>query len=72
MEAFLKDEISFTSIAAVVEETLNRTPNRTPASVREVLEIDECSRDVARSVVRELSRTSNRVFDTITPLSVRS
>jgi 1-deoxy-D-xylulose-5-phosphate reductoisomerase len=53
VEAFLREEISFQSIAAVVEETLERVPVRQPASVQEVLEIDELSRTAARQIVTE-------------------
>ena len=53
VEAFLSGRISFPSIAAVVEETLARVPNREPGSVQEILEIDEQSRSVARNVVQE-------------------
>ncbi len=53
VDAFLKEQISFPAIAAVVEETLARVPNRQAASIDEVLEIDEFSRSVARQVVRE-------------------
>src|ERR1700730_16071026 len=71
VEAFLKEEISFPSIADVVQETLERMPNRTPDSVREVLEIDEQSRVMARNIVREFSRASNPSFETSGPLPVR-
>jgi 1-deoxy-D-xylulose-5-phosphate reductoisomerase len=54
VEAFLQERISFPSIARVVEETLNRVPNREPGSVEEVLQIDERSRAVARQVIAEL------------------
>src|SRR5512133_2818443 len=40
VEAFLEERIGFTGIAAVVEETLCRIPNRQPQSVGEILEID--------------------------------
>jgi len=53
VEAFLKEQISFPSIAVVVEETLERVPVQQPASIQGVLEIDELSRSVARQVVRE-------------------
>jgi 1-deoxy-D-xylulose-5-phosphate reductoisomerase len=52
VEAFLAGQISFPSIAAVVEETLERVPNREAGSVQEILEIDQQSRSMARSVVR--------------------
>jgi 1-deoxy-D-xylulose-5-phosphate reductoisomerase len=53
VEAFLAGKISFPSIAAVVEETLAKVPNREAASVGEILEIDEQSRAVARNIVLE-------------------
>jgi len=48
VEAFLKEEIGFTGIAEVVEETLGRVPNRQPQSVDEILRIDRESREAAR------------------------
>jgi 1-deoxy-D-xylulose-5-phosphate reductoisomerase len=53
VEAFLNGQISFPSIAAVVEETLGRVPGRQAASIQEILDIDEQSRSTARSIVRE-------------------
>jgi len=53
VEAFLDGRISFPRIAAVVEETLARVPNREAASVQEILEIDEQSRAMARNIVNE-------------------
>lgn len=56
VEAFLKGEIGFTGIAAVVEETLNRMPDRQPRTVPDILEIDKESRSMARSLAaRETS-----------------
>jgi 1-deoxy-D-xylulose-5-phosphate reductoisomerase len=52
VEAFLREEISFPAIAEVVEETLERVPNQSPASIQRVLEIDESSRAIAREMVR--------------------
>ena len=57
VDAFLKERIPFSAIAAVVEETLERVPNRQPGSIQEVLEIDERSRSVAREIVRHKSQT---------------
>ena len=56
VEAFLERRISFPAIAAVVEQTLERVPARRPASVAEVLDIDEQSRHVARESVREIAQ----------------
>jgi 1-deoxy-D-xylulose-5-phosphate reductoisomerase len=53
VDAFLGRQISFPSIAAVVEETLARVPNREAATIQEILEIDEQSRSVARKIVLE-------------------
>jgi 1-deoxy-D-xylulose 5-phosphate reductoisomerase len=47
----LKGKIGFPRIAAVVEETLRRMPNRQPNTVGEILEIDEESRSLARELV---------------------
>jgi 1-deoxy-D-xylulose-5-phosphate reductoisomerase len=60
VEAFLGQQISFPSIAAVVEETLARVPNREAGTIREILEIDEQSRGVARSIVRERAGVRER------------
>ena len=53
VEAFLAGQISFPSIAAVVEEALERVPSREAASVQEILEIDEQSRETARNIVQK-------------------
>ncbi|MGA2580589.1 MAG: 1-deoxy-D-xylulose-5-phosphate reductoisomerase [Bryobacteraceae bacterium] len=50
VEAFLHGEISFPGIAAVVEETLSRIPNRQPRTVADILEIDQESRCMARGL----------------------
>jgi 1-deoxy-D-xylulose-5-phosphate reductoisomerase len=68
VEAFLREGISFQSIAAVVEETLERVPVRQPASVQEVLEIDELSRTAARQIVTE----HNKKYEERGHLSVKA
>lgn len=52
VEAFLNGEIPYPRIAEVVEETLQQMPARTPGSIAEVLDIDDQSRQVARSIAR--------------------
>ena len=52
VDAFLNERISFSAISEVAEETLSRVAVRHPASIGEVLEIDEESRSVAREIVR--------------------
>jgi 1-deoxy-D-xylulose-5-phosphate reductoisomerase len=49
--AFLEGEISFTAIARVVGETLERMPARHPSSVDEILAIDGEARRLARNVI---------------------
>jgi 1-deoxy-D-xylulose-5-phosphate reductoisomerase len=53
VDAFLKEQISFTGLFEVVSETVSKVPSRTPKTVGEVLEIDRESREVARSLVRQ-------------------
>lgn len=53
VDAFLREQISFPAIPAVIEETLERVPVREPASIEEILEVDELSRSVARQIVRK-------------------
>lgn len=68
VEAFLNERISFTSIPAVIEETLDRVPSHEPGSIGEVLEIDELSRSVAREAVAKKAE----VFQERGRLSVRA
>ena len=56
VDAFLKEEITFPGIAAVVEDTLNAVTPRDPKTVSEVLEMDIESRAVAREMVQRRSR----------------
>ena len=49
--SFLAGQIGFPSIARVVARTLEKMPHREPASVAEVLEIDETARRTARQVI---------------------
>ncbi len=58
VEAFLKGEISFTGIAAVVEDTLHAVPARACNTVEQILEVDRLSRERAREFARERSRAA--------------
>jgi 1-deoxy-D-xylulose-5-phosphate reductoisomerase len=51
VEAFLQGKIPFPSIHEVIQETLSRTPCRSPRTIGEVLEIDRESRNCARELV---------------------
>jgi 1-deoxy-D-xylulose-5-phosphate reductoisomerase len=55
VEAFLGRRIGFPQIAEIVSETLNQIPNRHPASVGDILEIDEQSRAKARELVSRVT-----------------
>jgi 1-deoxy-D-xylulose-5-phosphate reductoisomerase len=51
VEAFLSERISFPEISDVITETLDRVPASTPASIGQVLAIDQESRATARNAV---------------------
>jgi len=51
VEAFLQGRISFPAIARVVEETLQRMPDREPANIEEILGIDGDARRMALNVI---------------------
>jgi len=51
VEAFLQGRINFPAIARVVEETLQRMPDRDPFSVEEILAIDGEARRAALEVI---------------------
>jgi 1-deoxy-D-xylulose-5-phosphate reductoisomerase len=69
VEAFLKGEIGFPGIAAVVEETLNRMPERDPVTAGDILEIDEQSRAVARQIVGQ--RVGHRTVSVAQPVAAK-
>jgi 1-deoxy-D-xylulose-5-phosphate reductoisomerase len=51
VEAFLEGRIGFLSIAEVVEEALARVAPRSPASIEEVIAVDQETRAVARRIL---------------------
>ena len=53
VESFLTGEITYLGIAAVVEETLERMPNRQAGSIGDILEIDKESRALARRLIEK-------------------
>jgi 1-deoxy-D-xylulose-5-phosphate reductoisomerase len=53
VEAFLREEIAFSEIPVVIEDTLSAVGTSRPNSVEQVLAIDQQSRAVAREVVRK-------------------
>jgi 1-deoxy-D-xylulose-5-phosphate reductoisomerase len=56
VEAFLQERITFPGIGEVVEETLGRVGTGPMHSVADVMEADERSREVARSIVKSRGR----------------
>lgn len=58
VEAFLERAIPFTGIPDTIEQVLETTPERHPATIEEVLALDNQSRELAREVLtgREASR----------------
>jgi len=58
VEAFLREQIPFPAIAAVVEDTLSVMPYREAASIHDLLDIDRRSRSAAADAVRR--RASRR------------
>jgi len=60
VEAFLARRIGFPQIAEIVDETLSRIPNRQPASVGDILAVDEESRAKARELVSQITREVNK------------
>ena len=60
VEAFLDGRIPFPAIAETVEETLARQPPREPATIEEVISIDQASREVARQVLAESRGATKR------------
>jgi 1-deoxy-D-xylulose-5-phosphate reductoisomerase len=53
VEAFLQGRIRFPAIAEVVEETLTRQPWREPATIEEVIALDQESRELAAGIIDE-------------------
>ena len=69
VEAFLLGQIPFPAIAETVEETLNRQPGREPETIKDVLAIDQESREVARAVIgRSDSKVGVAKGSEITPV----
>ncbi len=65
VEAFLAGRIPFPAIANTVEETLLRHPGTEPATIEEVLAIDQSSRALAREILAEPRRTMVLVDHTV-------
>jgi 1-deoxy-D-xylulose-5-phosphate reductoisomerase len=62
VSAFLREQISFSGIARVVRETLEKVPVRTAQSIGEVLEIDRESRSIARQVIAGMAENAAALY----------
>jgi 1-deoxy-D-xylulose-5-phosphate reductoisomerase len=51
VEAFLAGQIGFPSIYKIVEQTVSKLPNRQPATIDDILEVDKESRSLARELI---------------------
>jgi 1-deoxy-D-xylulose-5-phosphate reductoisomerase len=63
VEAFLAGKIPFPAIAQVVENTLSRQMSCEPATIKDVIAVDEASRTTARQVVAESRWTATTTGD---------
>jgi 1-deoxy-D-xylulose-5-phosphate reductoisomerase len=54
--AFLERRISFPEIYRIVEQTVSKLPNRQPATIGDILEIDKESRSLARELMARDSK----------------
>jgi 1-deoxy-D-xylulose-5-phosphate reductoisomerase len=61
VQAFLDGRISFSGIAAVVEDTLAKVPPRQPSSIGDILEVDRLSREAAAGLVSLRSESAQFV-----------
>ena len=55
VEAFLQGAISFPAIARTIEGVLEAIPESHPATIREVLALDEQAREMARYAVKSIA-----------------
>jgi 1-deoxy-D-xylulose-5-phosphate reductoisomerase len=61
VEAFLERAISFPAIARTIEEVLEAIPESHPATISEVLAIDQQAREMARSVVKSIASPAGKL-----------
>lgn len=61
VEAFLERAIPFPAIARTIEEVLEAIPESHPATISEVLVIDQQAREMARSAVKSIASPAGKV-----------
>jgi 1-deoxy-D-xylulose-5-phosphate reductoisomerase len=59
--AFLEGAISFPAIARTIEEVLEEIPESHPATIGEVLALDEHARELARHAVKSITSPAGRI-----------
>jgi 1-deoxy-D-xylulose-5-phosphate reductoisomerase len=58
VEAFLERRISFPSIYKIVDATVSKLPNRQPATIDDILEVDRESRSLARELIAKYAKVA--------------
>ena len=61
VEAFLERTISFPAIARTIEEVLEAIPESHPATIKEVLALDQQAREMARCAVKSMASPAARL-----------
>ena len=61
VEAFLQGAISFPAIARTIEEVLEAIPESHPATIGEVLALDEQAREMARDAVKSIASPAGNI-----------
>jgi 1-deoxy-D-xylulose-5-phosphate reductoisomerase len=61
VDAFLERAISFPAIARTIEKVLEAIPESHPATIREVLALDEQAREIARCTVKSIASSAGKV-----------
>ena len=61
VDAFLERAISFPAIARTIEKVLEAIPESHPATIREVLALDEQAREIARCAVKSIASSAGKV-----------
>ena len=61
VDAFLERAISFPAIARTIEKVLKAIPESHPATIREVLALDEQAREIARCAVKSIASSAGKV-----------
>jgi 1-deoxy-D-xylulose-5-phosphate reductoisomerase len=61
VEAFLERAIPFAAIPRTIEEVLEAIPESHPATIREVLALDQQAREMARCAVKSIASPAGKL-----------